>query len=106
MAAAADVEGVGLFRTEFLFLDRATAPTVEEQTATYTAVFESFAGKYVVVRTLDAGADKPLPFADLGPRGEPGARRARAAAVASSGPTCSNRSWPRCGLPPPRPASR
>ena len=71
VASLADVEGVGLFRTEFLFLDRASAPTVEEQTATYTAVLESFAGKYVTVRTLDAGADKPLPFADLGPEENP-----------------------------------
>lgn len=55
-------EGVGLFRTEFLFLDRATAPTVEEQTAEYTRVLEAFAGRKVVVRCLDAGADKPLAF--------------------------------------------
>ncbi len=62
-AAAADSEGVGLFRTEFLFLDRAEAPTEEEQTAAYRKVFTAFAGRRVVVRTLDAGADKPLPFA-------------------------------------------
>lgn len=70
-AAEADVEGAGLFRTEFLFLDRADAPTVEEQTATYTAVFEAFGGRKVVVRTLDAGADKPLAFADLGKEENP-----------------------------------
>ncbi|SOD60717.1 phosphoenolpyruvate--protein phosphotransferase [Streptomyces zhaozhouensis] len=62
-AAEADSEGVGLFRTEFLFLDRAQAPSVEEQTAAYARVFAAFAGRRVVVRTLDAGADKPLPFA-------------------------------------------
>ncbi|MDT0308754.1 putative PEP-binding protein, partial [Streptomyces sp. DSM 44917] len=67
-AAAADSEGVGLFRTEFLFLDRAQAPTVEEQTAAYARVFAAFAGRRVVVRTLDAGADKPLQFA--APAGE------------------------------------
>ncbi|WP_155072992.1 phosphoenolpyruvate--protein phosphotransferase [Streptomyces taklimakanensis] len=61
-AAAADSEGVGLFRTEFLFLDRAEAPGLEEQTAAYREVFTAFAGRRVVVRTLDAGADKPLPF--------------------------------------------
>ncbi|MCH1882270.1 phosphoenolpyruvate--protein phosphotransferase [Agrococcus sp. ARC_14] len=55
-------EGVGLFRTEFLFLGASSAPTVEEQTAAYTAVLESFPGKKVVVRVLDAGADKPLAF--------------------------------------------
>ncbi len=62
-AAAADAEGVGLFRTEFLYLDRAQAPALDEQTAAYGRVFEAFAGRRVVVRTLDAGADKPLPFA-------------------------------------------
>ncbi len=70
-AAAFDLEGSGLFRTEFLFLDRESAPTLEEQTATYTSVLESFGGRRVVVRTLDAGADKPLPFADLGPEENP-----------------------------------
>ncbi|WP_405217523.1 phosphoenolpyruvate--protein phosphotransferase [Agrococcus sp. Ld7] len=55
-------EGVGLFRTEFLFLDATSAPTVEEQTAAYVAVLEAFPGKKVVVRVLDAGADKPLAF--------------------------------------------
>lgn len=62
-AAAADAEGVGLFRTEFLFLDRPTAPTLDEQRAAYARVFAAFAGRKVVVRTLDAGADKPLRFA-------------------------------------------
>ncbi|MFI5907638.1 phosphoenolpyruvate--protein phosphotransferase [Dactylosporangium sp. NPDC051541] len=57
-----EVEGVGLFRTELLYLDRADAPTEQEQVAAYTAVFQALPGKKVVVRTLDAGADKPLPF--------------------------------------------
>lgn len=70
-AAAQPVEGVGLFRTEFLFLDRETMPTVEEQTATYTEVFEAFGDRRIVVRTLDAGADKPLKFADLGAEENP-----------------------------------
>jgi phosphotransferase system enzyme I (PtsI) len=61
-AAEAGAEGVGLLRTEFCFLDRDTEPTVEEQIAAYGAVFAAFPGKKVVVRTLDAGADKPLPF--------------------------------------------
>ncbi len=55
-------EGVGLFRTEFLFLDSATAPTVEDQQAQYTELLSHFPGKKVVVRALDAGADKPLAF--------------------------------------------
>lgn len=62
VAAAADAEGVGLYRTEFLFLDRPDAPTVEEQRGAYASVFHAFAGRKVVVRTLDAGADKPLAF--------------------------------------------
>jgi phosphotransferase system enzyme I (PtsI) len=70
-AAAHDLEGSGLFRTEFLFLDRDTAPTLAEQTATYTAVLEAFGNRRVVVRTLDAGADKPLSFADLGAEENP-----------------------------------
>ena len=63
-AAAVELgaEGVGLFRTEFLFLDSSTAPTVEDQTAQYTELLSHFAGKKVVVRALDAGADKPLSF--------------------------------------------
>ena len=55
-------EGVGLFRTEFLFLSSSQAPTVEQQRAAYTELLEAFPGKKVVVRTLDAGADKPLAF--------------------------------------------
>ncbi|MGX7826715.1 putative PEP-binding protein [Actinokineospora sp. 24-640] len=58
-----EAEGVGLFRTEFLFLDRAEAPSVAEQRGAYGAVFAAYPGRPVVVRTLDAGADKPLPFA-------------------------------------------
>ncbi|WP_309106351.1 phosphoenolpyruvate--protein phosphotransferase [Arthrobacter sp.] len=61
-AAALGAEGVGLFRTEFCFLERDTEPSVEEQAAAYKGVFDAFPGKKVVLRTLDAGADKPLPF--------------------------------------------
>ncbi|SFR68800.1 phosphotransferase system, enzyme I, PtsI [Microbacterium azadirachtae] len=62
-AAAAHAQGIGLFRTEFCFLDRAAEPTVPEQVAAYRGVLAPFAGRTVVVRTLDAGSDKPLPFA-------------------------------------------
>jgi phosphotransferase system enzyme I (PtsI) len=55
-------EGVGLFRTEFLFLDANSAPSVTEQQDQYTRLLAAFAGKKVVVRVLDAGADKPLSF--------------------------------------------
>ncbi|MEX1078595.1 MAG: phosphoenolpyruvate--protein phosphotransferase [Homoserinimonas sp.] len=63
-AAAVELgaEGVGLFRTELLFLDAITAPTIEQQLVDYTAVLDAFPGKKVVVRCLDAGADKPLSF--------------------------------------------
>lgn len=55
-------EGVGLLRTEFLFLDCPSAPTIEEQQTHYVSVLEAFPGKKVVVRCLDAGADTPLSF--------------------------------------------
>lgn len=70
-AAAADLEGVGLFRTEFVFLSRESAPTLAEQTEIYTQVLRPFGDRPVTVRTLDAGADKPLAFADLGPEDNP-----------------------------------
>ncbi len=67
--AAAGAEGVGLFRTEFSYLSATTEPAEAEQRAAYAAVLAPFAGKPVVVRTLDAGADKPLAF--LNPEPEP-----------------------------------
>ncbi len=61
-AVALGAEGVGLFRTEFLFLDAQTAPSVAEQQKQYTELLSYFPGRKVVVRALDAGADKPLAF--------------------------------------------
>lgn len=61
-AVARGAEGVGLFRTEFLFLSSAQAPTVEQQRESYRELLAAFPGKKVVVRMLDAGADKPLAF--------------------------------------------
>jgi len=61
-AAAAGAQGVGLLRTEFCFLGRELEPSIEDQVAAYRGVFDAFPGKKVVVRTLDAGADKPVPF--------------------------------------------
>lgn len=61
-AVALGAEGVGLFRTEFLFLSSSEAPTISDQRASYTELLEAFPGKKVVVRVLDAGADKPLEF--------------------------------------------
>ena len=64
-------EGVGLFRTEFLFLDSDKAPTIAEQQEKYTQLLDAFAGKKVVVRALDAGADKPLSFLNDEPEENP-----------------------------------
>jgi phosphoenolpyruvate-protein phosphotransferase/dihydroxyacetone kinase phosphotransfer subunit len=58
-------EGVGLYRTELGFLDRTEQPSVAEQVRAYRSVFATFAGRRVVVRTLDAGSDKALPFLEL-----------------------------------------
>jgi phosphotransferase system enzyme I (PtsI) len=70
-AAAAGAEGIGLFRTEFCYLSAAAEPTEAEQRAAYAAVLEPFAGKPVVVRTLDAGSDKPLEFLPMGEEPNP-----------------------------------
>jgi phosphotransferase system enzyme I (PtsI) len=70
-AAAAGAEGVGLFRTEFCFLDRQDAPSAGEQAAVYAGVLAAFPGRRVVVRTLDAGADKPMPFLETGDEPNP-----------------------------------
>jgi len=64
-AAAAFAEGVGLLRTELAFLGHAEEPSVEEQARHYAEVFAAFEGRKVVLRTLDAGSDKPLAFATL-----------------------------------------
>jgi len=56
------VEGVGLFRTEVLFLGAATAPTEDDQARVYARALSALGGRKLVLRTLDAGADKPLAF--------------------------------------------
>ncbi|MBG6239495.1 phosphotransferase system enzyme I (PtsI) [Mycetocola sp. CAN_C7] len=70
-ALARGAEGIGLFRTEFMFLGAEKAPTVAEQQEQYRAVFDAFAGRKVVVRTLDAGSDKPLVFLPTGQEDNP-----------------------------------
>lgn len=62
-AETSEAQGVGLFRTELCFLSAQTEPSVDEQARIYGEVFAAFPGKKVVVRTLDAGSDKPVPFA-------------------------------------------
>jgi phosphocarrier protein FPr len=70
-ALAAGAEGVGLLRTEFLFLDRKDAPDEEEQFEAYRDIAAAMAGRPVIIRTLDIGGDKPLPYIDLGQEANP-----------------------------------
>lgn len=64
-AAQLPIEGFGLFRTELCFLDRKVEPSIDEQAALYEEVFDAAPGLKVVVRTLDAGSDKPVPYASI-----------------------------------------
>jgi phosphocarrier protein FPr/phosphocarrier protein len=70
-ALARGAEGCGLLRSEFLFLDRVTAPSEDVQHATYQRIAEGLQGRPLIIRTLDAGADKPLPYLDLPPEENP-----------------------------------
>jgi phosphotransferase system enzyme I (PtsI) len=107
-AAAGPVEGVGLFRTELCFLDRVEEPSVEEQAGLYAEVLTAFADdRHVVVRTLDAGSDKPIAYATpageenpaLGIRGlrlsfaDPGLLERQVAAVASAARGTGTSPW-------------
>ncbi len=58
-------EGIGLFRTEFLFMDRDRLPTEEEQFVAYRQALETMAGREVIIRTLDVGGDKDIPYLGL-----------------------------------------
>lgn len=64
-ALQAGAEGVGLFRTEFLFVGRSDAPSEDEQAEAYRAVLRAFGARPVVVRLLDIGGDKPVPYLHL-----------------------------------------
>lgn len=64
-AAGTEAEGIGLFRTELCFLSATEEPSVEEQAQIYSQVLEAFPESKVVVRTLDAGSDKPVPFTSM-----------------------------------------
>ena len=70
-AVAAGADGVGLLRTEFLFLGAAAMPDEDEQAAAYEAVAAALGGRPLTIRTLDAGADKPLPFLPLATESNP-----------------------------------
>jgi len=100
-------EGIGLFRTELCFLNTDTEPTVTEQADIYAEVLEAFAGHKVVIRTLDAGSDKPLKFAGhpdeanpaLGVRGiriaegNPGLLTHQLEAIAAAAERTGNQPW-------------
>ncbi|MEH2255243.1 phosphoenolpyruvate--protein phosphotransferase [Nostoc sp.] len=68
VAVASGAEGVGLLRTEFLYLDRTSAPTEEEQLAVYQAIAQVLDNRPLIIRTLDVGGDKPLPYLRIGLR--------------------------------------
>ena len=107
-AAAGPVEGVGLFRTELCFLNRKDEPSVEEQADIYSGVLGPFDDdRYVVVRTLDAGSDKPIAFAThegeenpaLGVRGlrlsfgNPGLMERQLAGIAAAAERTGTETW-------------
>ena len=105
-AAQTPAEGVGLFRTELCFLNSETEPTVDEQAQIYGEVLEAFPGRKVVIRTLDAGSDKPLKFAGHAEEANPalGVRGIRI--VARQPGRCWSTSWPRSPPRPSGPATR
>jgi phosphocarrier protein FPr len=70
-AVKMSADGIGLLRTEFLFLERSTAPSEEEQFSVYRAIAETMRTLPVIVRTLDIGGDKPLPYIQLKPELNP-----------------------------------
>ena len=70
-AAATSARGVGLFRTEVLYLSAQSEPTLEEQVASYTEVLKTAPAGKIIIRTIDAGSDKPVPFLNLGEEENP-----------------------------------
>jgi phosphoenolpyruvate-protein phosphotransferase len=70
-AVASGAEGCGLLRTEFLFLDRETAPTEEEQLDAYQSIANTLGGRPLILRMMDVGGDKPLRYLSLPPEANP-----------------------------------
>ena len=91
-------QGAGLVRTEFLFLDAQVAPSVEEQADYYRLVLAAFPGQRVVIRTMDIGADKPLPFVRRQAEENP-ALGMRGLRLGWSSRRCSTTSFGRCCAP-------
>ena len=83
---ANDAQGVGLFRSEFLYLERSTYPTEDEQFAIYKSAAEKMGGKRTVIRTLDIGADKQVKYFDM-PKEENPAMGVRAIRICLNRPT-------------------
>jgi phosphotransferase system enzyme I (PtsI) len=71
LALERGAEGIGLLRTEFLYLERSSSPNEAEQLAAYDAILDAMEARPVVVRTLDVGGDKELPYLDLGEEANP-----------------------------------
>jgi phosphocarrier protein FPr len=71
VAVERGAEGVGVLRTEFLFLNRRTPPTEQEQRAAYTGIAAALAGRPLMIRTLDIGGDKSVPYIDAGEEANP-----------------------------------
>jgi len=82
-AIALGAAGVGLFRTEFLFLERTTPPTEDEQRDAYQRAIQAFAPRPVTIRLLDVGGDKPIPYLPIAPEANPflGVRALRLAGI-------------------------
>ncbi len=80
-ALALGARGVGLFRTEFLFLERSSPPSEDEQSEAYATAIRDFAPQLVTIRLLDVGGDKPIPYLPIEPEANPflGVRALRAA---------------------------
>ncbi len=93
-------EGVGLFRTEYLFIDRMAPPTEEEQVETYRAVARQLKGRPLIIRTLDVGGDKPLPYVRGDFEADPFLGSAACATRLTGLPSLSRRSGPCCAWPP------
>lgn len=87
-----DAEGIGLFRSEFLYLEKDTYPTEEEQFQSYKLAAEMMAGKKVIIRTLDIGADKQVEYFHLGQEENP-AMGYRAIRICLEEPRCSRPSF-------------
>ncbi len=96
---------MGLFRTEFLFMDRDAMPDEDEQEAAYRVAAEALGGRPLLLRTLDAGADKPLPYLGQPPEPNPflgvrgvrlGLARPELLATAAASGACGWRPTSRC----------